>query len=245
MRLSERGVALIAYFEASVSLKLSDGTTPYPDGVSKTPLRYRTVYWDKLASKPVLTVGYGTTTYDIPELQEGDVYTHEQVVAMFLNTISKYEQAVRDLVTVPLNPNQFDALVSFTYNCGREALRTSTLLSLLNGGNAKAAAKEFDRWVYAGGKKFAGLIKRRMLERQLFMTPYKEVRANLTDSRTVKTAGAAAIVSGVAAVAPAVEPAKEIASFAKEYTWAFFVALALVFIYLVYLRWDDWRKGKR
>jgi len=244
-RLSERGIALIAYYEAGVSLELSDGTVPYPGGPRETPLKYRTVYTDKLATDPVLTVGYGTTSYDVDFLREGDTYTHGKVVDMFLTTITRYEDAVRKAVLVDLTQNQFDALVSFTYNCGVHGLTGSTLLQCVNKGQFHAASQEFHKWVYAGGKQYAGLIKRRAAESDLFLTPVKKVRKSLTESRTMQAAVPAAVVSGLTAAAPAIEPAREVASFVQEYTWVVFVALALAFCYILWLRVDDWRKGRR
>lgn len=75
------------------------------------------------------------------------------------------------LVNVPLNQNQFDALVDFTFNLGCQNLASSTLLKLLNQGNYEEAANEFDKWIYAGGKVMNGLITRRAKEKQLFLTP--------------------------------------------------------------------------
>jgi lysozyme len=72
-------------------------------------------------------------------------------------------------VTVPLNDNQFAALVSFVYNLGAGALQESTLLGLLNGGNYNGAAEQFSRFVYAGGEVLQGLVTRRNAERALFL----------------------------------------------------------------------------
>ena len=79
-----------------------------------------------------------------------------------------FEQAVNDLVELPLNQKQFDALVSFAFNCGVNALRRSTLLRRLNEGNYNAAASEFHKWVRAGKKVLPGLVKRRREESQMF-----------------------------------------------------------------------------
>lgn len=83
-------------------------------------------------------------------------------------TVGRYEAAVRRLVEVPLSQRQFDALVSFTYNLGEGNLAESTLLRLLNAGDPWAAAAEFDRWVYGGGRVLPGLVRRRREERALF-----------------------------------------------------------------------------
>src|SRR5262249_42802085 len=89
------------------------------------------------------------------------------------------ERSVQQLVTVPLNANQFAALVSFTFNLGAQNLRSSTLLRDLNAGDYRGAADQFNRWVFAGGAVEQGLVKRRQAERELFLTPDE----GLTQSR--------------------------------------------------------------
>ena len=79
------------------------------------------------------------------------------------------EDAVNKLVEVPLNQNQFDALVSFVYNVGAGSFQKSTMLALLNEGNYKLAAEEFPRWNRAGGKVSNGLTNRREQEKRLFL----------------------------------------------------------------------------
>jgi len=77
-------------------------------------------------------------------------------------------------VKVALTQNQFDALVSFVYNLGVEAFRTSTLLRKLNNADYRGAAAEFKRWKNAtvNGKltELAGLVRRRKSEEQLFLS---------------------------------------------------------------------------
>lgn len=81
--------------------------------------------------------------------------------------LKKFEAAVNK-VTVALNQNQFDALVSLTYNIGTGAFASSTLLKKLNAGDYKGAAAQFDVWNKAGGKRMQGLVNRRSTERKLF-----------------------------------------------------------------------------
>jgi lysozyme len=71
-------------------------------------------------------------------------------------------------VRVPISQNQFDALVSFTFNVGTGALHTSSLVKLLNAGDCKGAAAQFDRWKFAKGRVLNGLVTRRAEERALF-----------------------------------------------------------------------------
>ncbi len=78
---------------------------------------------------------------------------------------------VQALVKVKVNDNQFAALVSFAYNCGTGNLARSTLLRLLNAGDATGAAAEFGKWNKSGGKVLAGLTRRRAAEADLFKAP--------------------------------------------------------------------------
>lgn len=75
---------------------------------------------------------------------------------------------VDKLVDVGLAPHEMDALTSFVFNLGAGRLATSTLLKRLNAGNRSAAAAEFERWVFAGGKRLNGLVKRRRAEAMMF-----------------------------------------------------------------------------
>lgn len=126
-----------------------------------------------LCPAKVPTIGYGSTRYaDGRAIKLSDPpITEAQANGILFATLGEYEGAVTRYVTVPLNQNQFDALVDFAYNAGAQNLRTSTLLKLLNQGKYDQAADEFGKWVYGGGKKLGGLVKRRGLERELFEQP--------------------------------------------------------------------------
>lgn len=111
------------------------------------------------------TIGYGHTT----GVKLGDTITQADADRFLLQDIKRFEQAVAALVKVPINTNQFSALVSFTFNVGVGAFKSSTLLKKLNLRDYKGCSNEFDRWVYGSNKKpLEGLKKRRKLERELF-----------------------------------------------------------------------------
>lgn len=139
MHISETGLALIRQFEG---LRLSAYRCP--------------------AGIP--TIGYGTTA----GVKMGDTITKERAEELLREDVKRFEAQVLRLVKVPLTQGQFDALVSFVYNLGAGNLSNSTLLRLLNAGDYKGAAAQFDRWVYASGKRLSGLVKRRAAERALF-----------------------------------------------------------------------------
>lgn len=84
--------------------------------------------------------------------------------------LKRFEQAVSRAVQVPLSQNQFDALVSLAYNIGINAFQNSTLLKRLNTLDYIAAAQQFDVWIKAGGKTVQGLVNRRAVEKDLFLS---------------------------------------------------------------------------
>lgn len=118
----------------------------------------------------VWTIGTGTTVYpNGAKVKQGDTCTPEQAKAYFKHDLAKFEKTVNESVTVPLTQNQFDALVSLTYNIGSGAFNNSTLLKKLNKGDYQGAADQFLAWKKAGGKVLPGLVRRREAERALFL----------------------------------------------------------------------------
>jgi lysozyme len=125
------------------------------------------------------SIGFGTTRY--PNGKAVTMYdpaiTLEQANAYFAHDIERFERDVLSLVKVPITQGQFDALVSFAYNCGSdidkdtiaEGLGDSTLLKKLNAGDYKGAADEFLKWNKGAGKVQPGLVKRRAAEREMFL----------------------------------------------------------------------------
>ena len=157
----EAGRALIKEFE---NLKLE----AYPDpGTGGEPI----------------TIGWGTTGIVVREsgqvvkIHLGMVCTESEADYWFDEDLAEFEDDVMALVKVPLNQNQFDALVSFTYNVGpdmdedelAEGLGDSTLLKKLNAGDYAGAANEFPKWNRSGGQVLAGLKRRRAAEQALFL----------------------------------------------------------------------------
>lgn len=120
----------------------------------------------------VWTIGYGWTglVNGVP-VHAGMVITEDAAEALLRSGLSQYETAVNRLVSVALNQNQFDALVSLAYNIGAGAFEHSTLLKRLNNGDFAGAAAEFLRWNKAGGKVLPGLVTRREAEMALFQMP--------------------------------------------------------------------------
>src|SRR5690606_24207351 len=143
MRTSKKGIDLIVHFETG-------------DNIDK----YLTAYQDSVG---VWTIGIGSTYYeDGTRVKKGDKITRERALSLFSAILPRYENDVLRFVKVPLNQNQFDALVSFTYNLGATNLSKSTLLKKINSNPCDPAIRdEFAKWRLAGGKVFAGLVRRR------------------------------------------------------------------------------------
>jgi len=112
-----------------------------------------------------LTIGYGHKLLPSDRYQ---VITESKAEEVLLKDLLKSERAVLKYITVELTDNQFAALVSFTFNLGPAALQRSILRQKINYELYHEAAKEFMKWVYAGGRKLTGLVYRRKIESRLF-----------------------------------------------------------------------------
>lgn len=116
------------------------------------------------------TIGYGhTTAAGLPRVYPGMVITAHQADSILSSDLASVEADVNQHVKVPLNQNQFDALVSFDFNTG--GLDRSSVLGAVNAKNFTAVPADLLKWVYAGGRVLRGLVNRRTAEGRLFMTP--------------------------------------------------------------------------
>lgn len=153
MQTSQEGRKLIESFEGCILQSYDD----YNDHIVKEG---DTVHG-------VLTIGYGhTSAAGFPSVFLGMRITKEEADQILGTDLKKVEDQVNSVVKVPLNQNQFDALVSFQFNTG--GLEHSTLLKLLNEKDYTGASNEFQKWNHAGGRVLAGLITRRKAEEKLF-----------------------------------------------------------------------------
>lgn len=117
----------------------------------------------------VWTIGYGhTDAAGPPKVVPGMVITKREAEDILRRDLLKYEVAVDRAVSVPLTPNQFDALVSFCYNVGAGAFSKSTLVKKLNRGDYDAVPAELMKWNKANGKELSGLTRRRRAEAALW-----------------------------------------------------------------------------
>lgn len=137
------------------------------------------------AYKPILTEEYWTIGYGHygPDVAPNQVITQAEAEILLGIDLKKYEQAVTASAPCPLTQNQFDALVSFSYNCG-----IGNLKKLVNGRTAPQVAEAMLKYNKAGGKVLAGLTRRRWAEHDLFAkdialphagNPYSEPKKNV------------------------------------------------------------------
>lgn len=140
MKISENGKSLIKKFEGCE-------LESYQDSVG------------------VWTIGFGHTK----GVRQGQSITKDEALAMLDEELIEYEEYVEKLVEVPLNQDQFDALVCWVYNLGPTNLATSTLLYKLNKGQYDDVPSEIKRWNKAGGEVLKGLVRRREAEALLFL----------------------------------------------------------------------------
>ena len=111
------------------------------------------------------TIGYGHLVRDNETFEE---ISQEEAEALLRIDVESAERAVLRLIKVPLTDGQFDALVSFTYNLGSGALQCSTLRRKVNRQAHSEVPTQLVRWVWAGGRKLNGLIRRRAVEAKLY-----------------------------------------------------------------------------
>lgn len=123
----------------------------------------RTVYFCP-AGYP--TIGYGHVVKDGEDFSNG-IMEGEAEELLRLDAVIA-ERAVLRLINVRLTDGQFDALVSFTYNLGGGALQRSTLRRKINREEHAEVPEQFMRWVWAGGRKLKGLVRRREAEGMLY-----------------------------------------------------------------------------
>jgi len=112
----------------------------------------------------VLTIGYGSTKGVTEDME----ITQEEAETLLQEEMHEYEGYINNMVKVPLEQHQFDAMVSWVFNLGSGNLSSSTLLRVLNEGKYEEVPEQILRWNKAGGKVLDGLVRRRTAESLLF-----------------------------------------------------------------------------
>ncbi|KAB2779420.1 lysozyme [Brucella anthropi] len=145
-------------------------------------------------SAGIWTIGVGhTSAAGAPKVTPGMKITAAEASEILSRDLATFEAAVASAVKVPLNQNEFDALVSFAFNVGAGAFKSSTLLKRLNAGDRQAAADQFLVWnkITINGKKKAlkGLTIRRGAERKQFLTPVSDAKPEVGNPSTEFSTG--------------------------------------------------------
>lgn len=162
-RLNEFGLELLTEYEKGPQ----DGSVPLtPGGAAMEPY---------ICPGDMLTIGYGCTKFfgGMEVLPTDRLSDEVSARALLADQLVEYEAAVKRLVTVALNSNQFSALTCFAFNCGISALAGSTLLKHVNSNRFDDAADQFGAWLYSTSGKhkqaLRGLLRRRYSEACLWM----------------------------------------------------------------------------
>lgn len=192
------------------------------------------------AIKGTLTIGHGHTG---PDVFIGQAITEEEAERLLRADLDTAENAVAELVEVPLNENQFSALVSFVYNVGSGNFLKSTLLKRLNRGEIDRAAEEFARWNKSKGQVLVGLTRRRAAEKALFLKPVQQTGATESPDDVLPSIDGKAASKIAAWVATTIGGAWAGAKEAGMGTWEA-VAIVGVIAAAGVAAWLIWRKRK-
>ena len=162
MKVSDKGIKLLKHHE----------------GFRKKPYQCAAKIW---------TIGYGHAMYPeqmkIPSTPEGmerrkafplkyadnRVWSVEEIDALLVKDVERFERAVERFISVPLRQHEFDALISATYNLGPGWLQRSQVRQKINRGDKKGAMESLRKYNKAGGKVLRGLDNRRKDEEALFL----------------------------------------------------------------------------
>ncbi|EJG2384931.1 TPA: lysozyme [Kluyvera georgiana] len=140
----------------------------------------------------VWTVCWGHTGKDIIL---GKTYTKAECQALLDKDLNAVARQINPYINVPIPETTRGALYSFVYNVGAGNFKTSTLLRKINQGDTKGACDQLRRWIYAGKKKWVGLMTRREIEREVCQ--WGEKPQKLSDGLGPLTPGTPATVPGV------------------------------------------------
>lgn len=135
--------------------------------------------WDDYGK--VWTIGWGNTSYQNGRsVKQGDRLNSRQADELLEWAIAEKEKDIRDDVKVPLNYNQYAALISLAYNCGQANVENSKLLQLINSNASKdeIEAQYEKTCVTAKGVYVRGLFNRRAYEIKLFFNDAMNIVRN-------------------------------------------------------------------
>lgn len=174
MKISKRGVDFIASYEGFVPFVYDDKVAPYRE-------------WKGEPVRGTLTIGYGHTNAAAHPLKcsLGTRITKQQALDILAVDLSAVENEVNQVVDVPLTQGQYDALVSFTYNCGGGNLRR--IATTLNKGDYEGTTKRMLQYITSKGQVMAGLVRRRKDEVAMFKSKDVASTPDLTKIATPKT----------------------------------------------------------
>ena len=129
------------------------------------------------------TIGYGHVIKAQEMLYLDNAITIELAEKLLDADVAEVNIILHKYCHVHLNTNRQVALISFIFNCGDKAFKNSTLLKILNQSEYLEAADEFLRWVYVKDKKLKGLVKRRKIEKAVFLSEIDLLNVQLLNQK--------------------------------------------------------------
>lgn len=238
MRISSKGLDIIKEFEG-YARKLPNGDV--------------TAYQDYLGNGKydIPTIGWGCTE----GVYMGLVWTKEQAEENLRREVSKFEDAVTRLCKFTPTQNQFDAMVSLTYNIGEGGFAKSSVLRLANSGDFHGAANAFSLWNKSQGIVLKGLTRRRAMEAALFLSDETEVADQVDEpnegwsptttkvaNNTTSAVAGTGLTTGVLGYF-GLDPAGVI-SLIKGYPFEFLIAGAVI-IFVITEAFKYWKSDKQ
>lgn len=152
---NEKSVNLIISFEGICKLKKDGLIYAYHD----------------IIGYPTIGIGHLLSKVKWGDLSKYPAITVEEAYRIKRADLDIFSSGISRLITCPLSDNEFGALVSLSFNVGLGNIQASTLRRKLNRGDSKIdCAEEFLKWDKAGGKKIPGLTRRRVAEKNLFLS---------------------------------------------------------------------------
>lgn len=205
----------------------------------------RTAYRDAVG---VWTIGYGhTSRAGPPRVVRGMKLSRQEAENLLAKDVEKFARKIRPMIKMPLNSNQFSALVSFAYNVGPSAFARSSVLRAINNTRFDQVPQKLSLWVKAGGSTLKELVRRRAAEAELFMSD-QTADARVPDRSPEPVPGKPAhkSITNLAAILSAIAGLVSAISAAVRETSSLYVFVVLGLLIIASCLWiirERWKKS--
>lgn len=249
--INDAGLQMIKGFEGLRLFAYPDPASPLAKASPNAPWGFKPAR-DILATLPSdkvrLSGAPWTAGYGHAGVTPDTACTEAQAEQWLRADLAEAEATIEHAVHVPLNDNQFSALVSWCFNCGSAAVERSTLIRKLNQGNYEAVPSELAKWTFAGKQRLQGLANRRAAEAGLFVRDSFVASASVEvdNPRKIEAADTAGSVSASVGTAGAIisEAANQVSYLSQVSKVASLLFLVLIVAGVSLKIWSAFRKNK-